>query len=218
MLDAEAVAALAGDFDPVLAGGRPGRRLTGGRWAGLLHDGPLGRIVAAIIGDSAQPVRVILFDKTPETNWGVAWHQDRTIAVRQRKETKGFGPWSVKDGIVHVEPPIDILDGMVTLRLYLDDCGDDNGPLKLVLGSHQLGVIPADRAAGLAEVLPVQVCTAKAGDVWACATPILHASEAASKPGRRRVLQVDYAAVNLPEDLEWRGVNEGDSPNAAGEV
>lgn len=213
VLDAEAVAALASELDPVLSGGRPGKRLTGGGWTGLLRDGPLGRIAAVILGDAAHPLRVILFDKTSETNWSVAWHQDRTIAVRERKNVEGFGPWSVKDGIVHVEPPIEILDGMVTLRLHLDDCGDDNGPLKMVLGSQQLGAIPADRAAVLAEVLPVQVCTAKAGDVWACATPILHASEPASNPGRRRVLQIDYAAVGLPGGLEWRGLDDADSPN-----
>lgn len=218
VLDAGDMTPLADHLDPALASGRPGRRLSGGDWVRLLTGGPLGRVAAAIIGDAARPVRVILFDKTPETNWSVAWHQDRTIAVRERREVEGFGPWSVKDGIVHVEPPIEILDGMVTLRLYLDDCGDDNGPLKVVLGSHQLGVIPAGRATGLAEVLPVQVCTAKAGDVWACATPILHASEPASDPGHRRVLQVDYAGVALPGGLEWRGLDEVDSPNGASAV
>lgn len=211
-LDAEAVAALAEELDPALSGGRPGKRLTGGQWAGLLHDGALGRIARTLIGKAARPVRVMLFDKTPETNWSVAWHQDRTIAVRARIEVEGFGPWSVKDGIVHVEPPVEILDGMVTLRLHLDDCGEDNGPLKVVSGSHLLGSIPAHRAAGLAEVLPVQVCTARAGDVWACATLILHASEPAANPGQRRVLQVDYAAVGLPGGLEWRGIDEPDAP------
>ncbi len=211
-LDAEALAALAGELDPALSGGRPGKRLTGGHWVGLLHGGPLGRIARTLIGEAARPVRVILFDKTPETNWSVAWHQDRTIAVRARIETEGFGPWSVKDGIVHVEPPIEILDGMVTLRLHLDDCSADNGPLKVVLGSHQLGVVPAYRAAGLAEALPVQVCTAHAGDVWACATLILNASERAVTPDRRRVLQIDYAAIDLPDGLAWRGIEEPDAP------
>jgi hypothetical protein len=101
---------------------------------------------------------------------------------------------------------------MVTLRLHLDDCGADNGPLKLVSGSHRLGAIPAHRAAGLAEALPVQVCTARAGDVWACATLILHASEPAANPSRRRVLQVDYAAIDLPGGLEWRGIDDPDAP------
>jgi hypothetical protein len=212
VLDADAVAALVDELDPALAGNRPGRRLTGGGWAGLLTDGAVGRIARALIGEAARPVRVVLFDKTPETNWSVAWHQDRTIAVRARMETEGFGPWSVKDGTVHVEPPVEILDGMVTLRLHLDDCGVDNGPLKLVSGSHRLGVIPAHRAAGLAETLPVQVCTARAGDIWASATLILHASEQAVRPGRRRVLQIDYAVVDLPGGLEWRGIDKSEAP------
>ena len=212
VLDADTVAALANQLDPALAGNRPGRRLTGGDWAGLLTSGAVGRVARTLIGDAARPVRVVLFDKTPETNWSVAWHQDRTIAVRTRMETKGFGPWSVKDGTVHVEPPVEILDGMVTLRLHLDDCCADNGPLKLVSGSHRLGVIPAHRAAGLAEALPVKFCTARAGDIWASATLILHASEQAVRPGRRRVLQIDYAAVDLPGGLQWRGIDEPDAP------
>ena len=49
-------------------------------------------------------------------------------------------------------------------------------------------------------------CVAEAGDVWLYATPILHASEASHRPGHRRVLQVDYAAEELPGGLEWLGV------------
>jgi hypothetical protein len=207
VLDTAQICALAGELDAALAGGRPGKRLTGGGWVGLLNDRPR-RIASMLLGEAVRPVRVVLFDKTAETNWSVAWHQDRTIAVRERKDIDGFGPWSIKDGIIHVEPPVELLEGMVTLRLHLDDCGDDNGPLKVVIGSHRLGVVPAHRAAGLAEALPVQVCTARAGDIWACSTLILHASEPASNPSRRRVLQIDYAAVELPYGLKWRGLDD----------
>jgi hypothetical protein len=212
VLDADTVLALADTLEVALGKGRPGRRLTSGSWGDLLTEGPLGLIAATIAGEGAHPVRVVLFDKTAGTNWGVAWHQDRTIAVRERKDIDGFGPWSVKDGIVHVEPPIEILDDMVTLRLHLDDCGEENGPLRVVPGTHSLGAIPAHRAADLAEAMPTIVCTAKAGDVWACATLILHASSPALYPGRRRVLQIDYAVAVLPDGLEWRGIDEVASP------
>jgi len=57
------------------------------------------QIVSAVLGTAAKPVRSILFDKTPESNWYVTWHQDQTIAVNSRIEVPGFGPWSTKDGI-----------------------------------------------------------------------------------------------------------------------
>ncbi|HVZ28953.1 MAG TPA: phytanoyl-CoA dioxygenase family protein [Asticcacaulis sp.] len=163
-------------------------------------------IAAGLIGEGAFPVRAVAFDKTPETNWSVAWHQDRTIAVESRVETEGFGPWSTKDGQLHVAPPVEVLQGMATLRLHIDDCDDGNAPLKAALGTHRLGMVPADKAAEVAAAHLLQVCHAEAGDVWAYATLILHASERSRSAGRRRVLQVDYAAVPLPGELKWVGL------------
>ena len=190
-------------LEPALSG-RPGRRLTGADWEAIVGpEGPIGPVAEDLLGPEARPVRIVAFDKTSDTNWSVAWHQDRTIAVCERINIDGFGPWSTKDGIPHVAPPVGILEGMVTLRLHLDDCSDDNGPLRVALGSHRLGVVAADRASETAATLPIIACHAKAGDVWAYATLILHASERSRGAGRRRVLQVDYAAVDLPGGLEW---------------
>jgi hypothetical protein len=172
----------------------------------LATHGAIGQIAAAILGDDAMAVRAILFDKTAESNWAVPWHQDRTIAVRERREVPGFGPWSTKAGVAHVEPPFEIMARMVTLRAHLDDCGADNAPLLIAPGSHHLGRIPADDAVDVAEDLAPIACHARAGDVWIYSTPILHASERARVPGRRRVLQIDYAAMPLPGGLEWLGV------------
>lgn len=194
-------------LDPAI-GGRPGRRLPDDNATGdlLAYNGAVGVIAAGLLGEASRPVRAVLFDKTPDANWIVAWHQDRTITVRERVEVDGFGPWSTKDGLLHVAPPIAVLEGMVTLRLHLDDCDDDNAPLRVALGSHRLGYVPAARAASEAEALPPHVCHAKAGDVWAYSTPILHMSERSRTPCRRRVLQVDYAAAPLPHGLDWRGL------------
>ena len=61
--------------------------------------------VEAILGPGAFAVRGLWFDKKAGANWGVPWHQDLTIAVRERGESPGFGPWTVKAGIDHVRPP-----------------------------------------------------------------------------------------------------------------
>lgn len=181
-----------------------GRRLT---LAGL--EAPLNRltaVAATILGPGALPVRAVLFDKTPETNWALGWHQDRVVAVKGRVEVEDFGPWTRKDGLLHVAPPMAVLEGMATLRLHLDPCGPHNAPLKIALGSHRLGRVAADQADAAAMRLPTAECLAVRGDVWAYATPILHASDRARTPSRRRVLQIDYAAAPLPGGLEWAGV------------
>jgi len=214
VLDGAQIAALSGHLGTEL-GSRPGKRLTGGDWTQLLTvSGAVGRIAADLIGPLARPVRAVLFDKTAKTNWSVGWHQDRTIAVRQREDVEGYGPWSTKDGIPHVAPPISILDSMLTLRLHLDDCGDDNAPLKVALGSHRLGLVPAGDAASLAANHALLVCGARAGDIWAYSTLILHASDRSLSQVGRRVLQIDYSAQTLAGGLEWRGLDGADIVSA----
>jgi len=208
VLSARDVAGLCARLDPAIDG-RPGRRLPDESATGdlLAANGLIGGIAAGLIGSGARPVRAVLFDKAPDANWIVAWHQDRTITVRERLDVDGFGPWSTKDGLLHVAPPISVLEGMTTLRLHLDDCDDANAPLKVALGSHRLGYVPAAEAAAKADSLPPFVCHARAGDVWAYSTPILHMSERSRAAGRRRVLQIDYAAIDLRGGLVWRGLN-----------
>ena len=187
---------------------RPGRRLLFEASATelLAATGKIGAVAAGLLGPSARPVRAVLFDKTQAMNWIVAWHQDRTIAVRERRDTPDFGPWSVKDGIVHVAPPIAVLDQMVTLRVHLDACTDDNAPLIVALGSHRLGKVAADEVEAMANQHSIHACHADAGDVWAYAAPILHSSAKSVSDRRRRVLQLDYSANELPNGLEWLGV------------
>lgn len=187
---------------------RAGLRLHGqaGLAALLAPDGAPGRIAAAALGPDARPVRAILFDKTPVTNWTLGWHQDRTIAVRERHDAPGFGPWTVKAGIRHVEPPFGIIAGMVTLRLHIDAVPPDNAPLLIAPGSHRLGRIPEAAIESTVARCGTFACTAEAGDIWAYATPILHASAAATVAAHRRVLQVDFSAAALPDGLEWLGI------------
>jgi hypothetical protein len=171
--------------------------------------GSIGRCATAILGAAARPVRAIVFDKTADNNWSVAWHQDRTIAVRARHNVPGFGPWSVKAGVVHVEPPFEIIERMITIRAHLDDCAGDNAPLLVVPGSHRLGRVPSAQTAETAQRFGKATCVADAGDLWVYATSIVHASERARKPRRRRVLHVDYANTPLPAGLDWLGVAKG---------
>lgn len=172
----------------------------------LASTGPVGRCAASVLGGDCRAVRAILFDKTPGTNWALGWHQDRTIAVKQRVPVDGFATWSVKSGMLHVEPPFELLSGMVTLRAHIDPVPAGNAPLLVAPGSHRLGRIAEDDVRDIVRRCGTIACLAEAGDIWLYATPILHASEAAAAPAHRRVLQVDFAVGQLPGGLEWLGV------------
>jgi ectoine hydroxylase-related dioxygenase (phytanoyl-CoA dioxygenase family) len=108
--------------------------------------------------------------------------------------------------MIHVAPPFDLLARMVTLRAHLDDVPATNAPLLIAPGSHTYGRIAVKDVEEVVKRCGTATCVADAGDIWLYATPILHASEAASTPASRRVLQVDYAAEGLPHGLEWLGV------------
>lgn len=203
---------LAGLFDErsltrlaALPADRPGVRLTGGGLAEAIA--PATAAASKLLAAAARPVRAVLFNKTPDTNWLVAWHQDRTIPVKARIDVEGFGPWSRKDGALHVMPPVEVLERMATLRIHIDPVREDTAPLKAALGSHRLGLVAAEAAAAAAEAHVIVECLAAAGDVWAYATPILHASERSRSARSRRVLQVDYAVDELPGGLAWSGVD-----------
>ena len=172
----------------------------------LASTGPVGQVAASVLGQQCFPVRAILFDKSADQNWSLGWHHHRTIAVRQRIDAEGFGPWSVKSGMVHVEPPFDLLAGMVTVRVHLDAVPKTNAPLLVAPGSHKRGRIPTADIPEVVRQCGIITCLAAAGDLWLYATPILHASDAAVAPLHRRVLQIDYAVGQLPGGLEWLGV------------
>ncbi|GAA0730472.1 phytanoyl-CoA dioxygenase [Sphingomonas sp. ABOLD] len=191
----------------ILPADRAGLRLHGvDGLAELLAPDALGATAADYLGPTARPVRAICFDKSAANNWALGWHQDRTIAVRRRADVPGYGPWSTKQGLLHVEPPFDVIEAMVTLRIHLDPVPEDNAPLLIAPGSHRLGRIPEGEIAAAVAACGTAMCLAEAGDVWAYRTPILHASAASTATGHRRVLQVDYTTFGLPAPLQWLGV------------
>ncbi len=172
----------------------------------LANDGELGALAANQLGSGCRPVRAILFDKTEATNWALGWHQDRSIVVRERIDTPGFGPWTIKSRLLHVAPPADLLAAMLTMRVHIDDVPHTNAPLLIAPGSHRLGRVNESEVESVVARCGTATCLADAGDIWLYSTPILHASAAAARPARRRVLQIDFAAVDLPGGLQWLGV------------
>ncbi|HEY9777566.1 MAG TPA: phytanoyl-CoA dioxygenase family protein [Planktothrix sp.] len=164
---------------------------------------PMLQLAQQALGSDAKPIKAILFDKTPAANWYVTWHQDLTIAVKERLEVAGFGPWSVKDGIPHVQPPEEVLRNVVSLRVHLDDCPQENGAIKFIAGSHNRGILDTEEATSL-KAGGKQVCVAAAqGDVIVMRPLILHSSSQSTQPQHRRVLHIEYVGCELPGGLEW---------------
>jgi ectoine hydroxylase-related dioxygenase (phytanoyl-CoA dioxygenase family) len=180
----------------------------------LLNATPMFRQVAelpsvkSLVSDSlGRPgfvTRAILFDKTPAANWALGFHQDVVIAVTERFDTTGFGPWSVKAGIPHVRPPAAVLERMVTVRVHLDDCGPENGPLAVIPGSHTCGFLDDSELERRIAAGPIVECPCRAGDAVLMRPLLLHGSRKAESPSRRRVVHLEFAADPLPPPLRWR--------------
>ena len=149
-------------------------------------------LVQSILNGEVQMVRAILFDKTPDKNWLVTWHQDKTIAVKQKQDIDGWDPWSLKDGVYHVQPPESVLNYMVTLRFHLDDADENNGCLKVIPKSHEKGVLSQQQIDDLVKLNEPVLCQVKAGDLIIMRPHILHASTKSKEPKHRRVVHIEY--------------------------
>ena len=172
------------------------------RVAQLASSPRLISILEKLVEATAFPVRAIFFDKTAEANWRVPWHQDLAIAVAERIETSGYGGWSLKDGVNHVQPPQDILESMATVRLHLDDCDAGNGALKVIPNSHLRGKLDATEIAEWTKRAAVS-CEVPKGGALLMRPLLLHASSPAENPSHRRVLHIEYATQELPNHLKW---------------
>jgi ectoine hydroxylase-related dioxygenase (phytanoyl-CoA dioxygenase family) len=162
-------------------------------------------LISQVLGENAKPVRAIFFDKTPDANWKVPWHQDLTIAVKEKRETSGFSAWTKKAGIQHVQPPIEILEKIIALRIHLDDSDETNGALKVVPKSHKNGRLSAEEIQNLLKANKTELCSIKRGKAFLMRPLLIHASSKGINPKHRRVIHVEYSAENLPNGLEFYG-------------
>jgi len=155
-------------------------------------------IAQSFIGPSAIPFRATLFDKSPDANWLVVWHQDTALPLRQRNDSPEWGPWSTKGGLLYAHAPAWALEHVVALRVSLDDSLKTNGPLRVLPDSHRAGVLTEDQIEQRArEVRPVD-CLAFAGSVVVMRPLTVHASSKARSDHRRRVLHIEYStSMNL---------------------
>ena len=148
-------------------------------------------------------VKVIMFDKTTDKNWLVTWHQDKTVSLNTKKDIPGWGPWSLKDGIHHVQPDLSVLEDMITFRVHLDDADETNGCLKVIPGSHNLGILKQSVIDQTIADSQEFICSATKGDLLVMRPHLLHSSSKGSVPNHRRIVHVEYSSFELPEGLSW---------------
>lgn len=171
--------------------------------ADLARDTRLVALAQTVVGRDAQPYRATLFDKSPRANWLVVWHQDTALPLRSRRDVGGWGPWSVKDGIPYAHAPAAVLERVVAIRVHLDDSVSHNGPLRVLPGSHVLGVLSDAQIQALAATVEPHECTVARGGVVSMRPLLVHASSKSTSAAPRRVLHIEYAAgFDLGSDLE----------------
>lgn len=146
--------------------------------------------------------RATLFDKSPDSNWLVVWHQDTALPRREHEPTAGWGPWSRKEGVHYAHAPAQALKEVVALRLHLDDSIAENGPLRVLPGTHTLGVLSDDELHVLSgQIQPVDCLTTRGG-VVAMRPLLVHASSKSKSELRRRVLHIEYTSAETFEHLQ----------------
>lgn len=152
-------------------------------------------VARGVLGPDAFPFRATLFDKSPAANWLVVWHQDTALPLRQRVDLPGWGPWSVKEGIDYAHAPSTALTQVLALRVSCDDSTLVNGPLRVLPGTHTLGVLSDDSLHDLStQIAPVD-CVVPKGGVVAMRPLVVHASSKSQTEMPRRVLHIEYASA-----------------------
>ncbi len=151
-------------------------------------------IASRWLGATAVPFRATLFDKSARRNWLVVWHQDTALPLAARLDSAEWGPWSVKAGILYAHAPTWALTQIVALRIHLDHSGPKNGPLRVIPGSHEFGVLDDADVRRIARERAAVDCVVPRGGILAMRPLLIHSSSKAQIDAPRRVLHIEYAA------------------------
>lgn len=159
------------------------------------------RIITEIFGEKYFVVKSIYFDKPETSNWYVAYHQDLTISVDKKLELPNFGPWTTKQNQFAVQPPLNILENIYTIRIHLDDTDENNGALKVVPKSHSKGIYRPETIDWTIE--SEKICNVEKGGIMLMKPLTLHGSNRTTNGKKRRVIHIEFSDMKLPEVLQW---------------
>ena len=167
----------------------------------LIFNDSIKRVIKEIFGGKYFVVKSIYFDKPETSNWYVAYHQDLTISVDKKLELQGFGPWTTKQNQFAVQPPLNILENIYTLRIHLDDTDENNGALKVVPKSHSKGIYRPETIDWNVET--EEIGNVEKGGIMIMKPLTLHGSNRTTNGRKRRVIHIEFSDIELPEVLQW---------------
>lgn len=160
-------------------------------------------IIKSISPNRNKSIKSIYFDKPPNANWIVNWHQDLTINLTNRREVTGFKNWRTNQVHTVVQPSRKILERIFTIRVHLDDCTKENGALGVIENSHKNGIIEVkdwiSHKTGIEKI-----CEVKAGGTLMMKPLILHSSRRTENQKNRRVIHIEFTDSELPNGLRWK--------------
>jgi ectoine hydroxylase-related dioxygenase (phytanoyl-CoA dioxygenase family) len=166
----------------------------------LARDERLLGMARRILGNDAMPFKATIFDKSTTANWLVVWHQDTALPLKNRHDNPEWGPWSVKDGVTYAHAPAHALERVLALRVHLDDSMAENGPLRVLPGTHVRGVLTDNAIHDLSTQIQAVDCPVPKGGVLAMRPLIVHASSKSLTDYPRRVLHIEYAKTAMIAD------------------
>jgi ectoine hydroxylase-related dioxygenase (phytanoyl-CoA dioxygenase family) len=151
------------------------------------------KIARQELGSQAEPFRATLLEKSGDANWLVAWHQDTALPLASSFNAAGWGPWSEKANVLYAHAPASALSRILALRIHLDASTSDNGPLRVIPGSHAAGLLSDSEVFDYVRAHSPIECLAPQGSVLAMRPLLIHSSSKARIGDPRRVLHIEYA-------------------------
>ncbi|WP_336690958.1 MULTISPECIES: phytanoyl-CoA dioxygenase family protein [unclassified Chryseobacterium] len=167
----------------------------------LIFNENLKTIIKEIFGEKYFVVKSIYFDKPEKSNWYVAYHQDLTISVDKKLELENFGSWTTKQNQFAVQPPLNILENIFTIRIHLDETNENNGALKVIPKSHAKGIYRPETIDWNAET--ETICNVEKCGIMIMKPLLLHGSNRTTNGRKRRVIHIEFSDMELPAELNW---------------
>jgi len=168
---------------------------------GIILNDPLKAVLRQLFDDNYFVVKSIYFDKPQTSNWYVSYHQDLTISVDKKLESEGFRFWTTKQNQFAVQPPLEVLESIVTVRIHLDETDEHNGALKVIPGSHLKGIY---RPETIDRNVENEVnCNVSKGGIMLMKPLLLHSSGRTTNNKQRRVIHIEFSNRELPAGLHW---------------
>lgn len=166
-----------------------------------IFNANLKTVLTQVLGQNYFVVKSIYFDKPQTSNWYVSYHQDLTISVDKKISLSGFNFWTVKQKQFAVQPPLDILQNIVTVRIHLDDTDENNGALKVIPKSHAKGIYRTENTDWKTE--NEVSCNVSKGGIMLMKPLLLHSSGRTTNNRQRRVIHIEFSNQELPTELNW---------------